>query len=100
MGKKSHFQTILNSESNLICNLNYIPKQVIYTDKTHPKIQRSKNIIFNKAGEIPMHLSNFQCAIIAYWEREHAVLLFWQWTKYDFMSTVKSISKSSKYILS
>ena len=24
--KKSHFQTILNWESNPICNLNYIPK--------------------------------------------------------------------------
>lgn len=39
-------------------------------------MQRSKNIIFKKVGEIPVHLSSFQYALIAYQGREHTVSLF------------------------
>lgn len=66
--------------------------------KNHSKIQRSKNTIFNKAGDIPVHLSNFQCALIACWWREHTVSSFWQLIKYNFMSIVRNVSKLSKYI--
>lgn len=52
-GKAIQFVTSITYLSNL-CR-----------EKNHSKIQRSKNTIFNKAGDIPVHLSNFQCALIA-----------------------------------